>query len=299
MNTMQNKRAIIIISAVLLQTMISTLFIDVQLLSDYSAWPKYTFPFWAVIVGSLGVLCIISIRQMEDMNKEYIKDQLLKSHYQEIETLLTASRIERHEYRKHLQALQACLHLELMDDARQYLDRISEQPPQEEYLAIENPVLFGLINSKYALARARGIQFSANVNCDLTSVKIEPWDLNSILGNLLDNAMEAAALDPLGPRVSCEISDSEGEIVIVVQNNGPLISEPDKERVFEAGFSTKNGESRGYGLYIVKNLVEGYRGVINIISDSETKITVRLPGDENDRQSFKANSSLARSPAID
>lgn len=297
MNTMQNKRAIIIISAVLLQTMISTLFIDVQLLSDYSAWPKYTFPFWAVIVGSLGVLCIISIRQMEEMNKEYIKDQLLKSHYQEVETLLTASRIERHEYRKHLQALQACLHLELLDDARKYLDRISEKPAQEEYLAIENPVLFGLINSKYALARARGIQFSVNVESDLTGVKVEPWDLTSILGNLLDNAMEAAALDPKGPRVSCEISDSEGQIIMVVQNNGPLIAEP--ERVFEAGFSTKNGESRGYGLYIVKNLIESYRGVINIISDSETKITVRLPGDENDRQSFKANSSLARSPAID
>jgi sensor histidine kinase regulating citrate/malate metabolism len=298
MKIMQNKRAILIISAVLLQTMLVALFVNVQILSDYSMWPKYTLPIWTIVAGFLGILCVISIRQMEEMNKEYIKDQLLKSHYQEIETLLTASRIERHEYRKHLQALQACLHLELLDDARQYLDRISEQPAQEEYLAIENPVLFGLINSKYALARARGIQFSANVNCNLTSVKIEPWDLNSILGNLLDNAMEAAALDPQGPRVSCEISDSEGEIVIVVQNNGPLISEPDKERVWEVGFSTKGGESRGYGLYIVKNLVDGYRGVINIVSDSETKITVRLPGDENDRPSFKKNSGLASQTAL-
>ncbi|MEQ8173836.1 MAG: ATP-binding protein [Syntrophomonadaceae bacterium] len=246
----------------------------------------------------MSILCVISIRQMEEMNKEYIKDQLLKSHYQEIETLLTASRIERHEYRKHLQALQACLHLELMDDARQYLDRISEQPAQEEYLAIENPVLFGLINSKYALARARGIQFSANVKSDLIGVKVEPWDLNSILGNLLDNAMEAAALDPQEPRVSCEIKDYEGEIVIVVQNNGPPIAEPDKDRVYEAGFSTKGSESRGYGLYIVKNLVDGYSGVINTVSDSETKITVRLPGDENDRQSVKKNSDLARPTAF-
>ncbi|MEN6389804.1 MAG: ATP-binding protein [Syntrophomonas sp.] len=232
------------------------------------------------------------------MNKEYIKDQLLKSHYQEIETLLTASRIERHEYRKHLQALQACLHLGLMDDARQYLDRISEQPAQEEYLVIENPVLFGLINSKYALARARGIQFSADIYCDLTGIKIEPWDLNSILGNLLDNAMEAAALDSQEPWVNCEISNSQGDIVFVVQNNGPGISESDRERVYEAGFSTRDGETRGYGLYIVKNLVESYRGVIDISSNSETKITVRLPGDENDRQSFKTNSGLARPPAL-
>lgn len=296
MKTMHNNRAIIIISAVLLQTMVVTLFVNVQLFYDYSKWPKYTFPFWPIVVGFLGILCVISIKQMEEMNKDYIKGQLLKSHYQEVETLLTASRIERHEYRKHLQALQACLHLGLMDDARQYLDRISERSPQEEYLPIENPVLFGLINSKYALARAQGIQFSANVNCDLNGVKMEPWDLNSILGNLLDNAMEAAALDPKEPRVSCEISDSEGEIVIVVQNNGPLIAEPD--RVFEAGFSTKGGESRGYGLYIVKNLVDAYRGVINIISDSETKIMVRLPGDEHDRLSFKKNSSLARPPAL-
>jgi len=294
---MQNNRAIVIIGAVLLQIMVVSIFINIQIFYDYSAWPKYTFPLWPIIVGVLGILCVISMRQMEEMNKEYIKDQLLKSHYQEVETLLTASRIERHEYRKHLQALQACLHLELLDDARKYLDRISEQPAQEEYLAIENPVLFGLINSKYALARARGIQFSVNVESDLTGVKVEPWDLTSILGNLLDNAMEAAALDPKGPRVSCDISDSEGQIIMVVQNNGPLIAEP--ERVFEAGFSTKGGESRGYGLYIVKNLVDGYRGVINIVSDSETRITVRLPGDENDRQSFKKDSGLASQTALD
>lgn len=296
---MQNNRSIVIIGAVLLQIMVVSIFINIQIFYDYSAWPKYTFPLWPIIVGVLGILCVISMRQMEEMNKEYVKDQLLKSHYQEVETLLTASRIERHEYRKHLQALQACLHLELLDDARQYLDRISDQQPQEEYLAIENPVLFGLINSKYALARARGIQFSANINCDLTNVKIEPWDLTSILGNLLDNAMEAAALDPKGPRVICEISYSEGQIIMVVQNNGPLIAEPDRERVYEAGFSTKGGESRGYGLYIVKNLVDGYGGVINITCDLETKIAVRMPGDENDRQSFKNNSGLASKTALD
>lgn len=297
MKIMPNKRAIIIIGAVLLQTMIVAVFINVLVLAEYSMWPKYTLPVLTIIVGFLGMMSVISIKQMEEINKESIKARLLGSHYQEVQTLLTASRIERHEYRKHLQALQACLNLGLMDDAMQYLDRISEQNPQQEDLAIENPVLFSLINSKYALARAQGIQFSVNIDCDLTGIKIEPWDLNSILGNLLDNAMEAAALDLQGPRVNCKINDLQGEFVIIVQNNGPLIPESDKARVFEAGFSTRDGESRGYGLYIVKNLVDSYRGVIDIISDSETKITVRLPGDEHDRQSFKKNSGLARMPA--
>lgn len=271
--------------------------INVQQYYDYSNWPKYTVPIWPIVAGVLGLLCVISLRQMEEINKENIKARLLESHYQEVQTLLTASCMERHEYRKHLQALQACLNLGLMDDAMQYLDRISEQTPQQEYLAIENPVLFSLINSKYALARAQGIQFSVNIDSDLIGIMIEPWDLNSILGNLLDNAMEAAALDLQGPRVSCKIIDSQGELVITVQNNGPPIPVSDKARVFEAGFSTRGGESRGYGLHIVKNLVDGYRGVIDIISDSETKITVRLPGDEHDRQSFKKNSGLARMPA--
>lgn len=290
---MHNNRTIIIIGAVLLQVMVVSIFINVQIYYDYSAWPKFTFPLWPIIVGVLGILCVISIRQMEELNKDYIKDQLLKSHYREVETLLTASRIERHEYRKHLQALQACLHLGLFNDAKQYVDRISEQPAQEEYLAIENPVLFGLINSKYALARARGIQFSASINSDLVGAKIEPWDLTSILGNLLDNAMEAAALDPMGPQVSCEIRDSEGQLIMVVQNNGPIVAESDRERIYEAGFSTKGGDSRGYGLYIVKNIVDRHGGIISISSDSETKVVVCLPGDENDRQSIKKDSGLA------
>lgn len=89
----------------------------------------------------------------------------------------------------------------------------------------------------------------------MADIRIPVWDLCSMLGNLLDNAIEAAVADP-EPRVGVEFKHENGFYVIYIINNGSPISDPSK--VLEAGSTTKGSDSRGYGLYIVNKLVNKY-----------------------------------------
>ncbi len=288
---MKNKKhEIIIIGSILALTLASMIMGMVLQWVDTNNRNNYSIPIWQVVVTSLAVVGIYSISQMDRVNKENIKNKFQKEHYLEIETLLTASRIERHEYRKHLQALQSCLHLGMVEEAVHYLEGISRQPESEDYLPINHPALFGLVNSKYALARTQGIEMGVSVECDLSDIEIEPWDLCSIVGNLLDNAQEAAAFEKGIPRVGLEFRRREGFFEITVTNNGRTIEPGQAERIFEAGFSTKENSGRGYGLYIVKSLVEGYGGKIELMPNNKTVVRIMFPEEGYDRQVSQKNS---------
>ncbi|WP_347488491.1 GHKL domain-containing protein [Desulfoscipio sp. XC116] len=103
---------------------------------------------------------------------------------------------------------------------------------------------------------------------NITKLDVRPWDLCSILGNLLDNAFEAAILDPADRRVAVEIKYEDTNYILYVYNTGPKISAEVRRRLFTAGYTTKESEARGYGLYLVKKLVDKYEGRIKVKAGS-------------------------------
>jgi len=66
-------------------------------------------------------------------------------------------------------------------------------------------------------------------------------------------------------------------IILYVYNTGPKISAKIKQRLFTAGYTTKESAARGYGLYLVKKLVDKYGGKIEVISRERTTFIVYLP----------------------
>ncbi len=120
----------------------------------------------------------------------------------------------------------------------------------------------------------KNIDFSVAVKCDVSKMYIPDWDLCSILGNLLDNAFEAATADEK-PRVGIEFKYEDNHFAIYVNNNGNRISDPDN--VLAAGYTTKESEGRGYGLYIVNKLVQKYKGSLEIITRPKTTVIFRFP----------------------
>lgn len=145
------------------------------------------------------------------------------------------------------------------------------------YLGALYPAITSLINTKKRTAEAQGIDFALAIKSDFSQLNISPWDLNSLLGNLIENAMEAAIYDK-HPRVTIELSHQNGQYVIYIANNGSTII--DKEKIFEPGYTTKGSLSRGYGLFLVKQLVEQYSGTITVTSNRKTHVTVQIPDGE-------------------
>jgi len=280
---MPKNNGLLVISIILVQTLLIILINSNILTSQNIESLHLLVPWINMVVLVIAILSILAIKQFGEHVKNNMKVQLLKSHLQQVENLLTILQAQKHEYGRHIQAIQSLVHLGRNEEVKKYINGIAEDYwHMEDMHYIGHPAITGLINSKRSTAEFQGIEFAVAVKCDLSRIKVEPWDLCSILGNLLDNAIEAALEDKDQPRVAIEFKHESGEYAIYIHNNGHRISKTEEENIFEPGYTTKGSDARGYGLYLVKKLLDRCEGSIEIMSNKQTIVIVRLPGEETD-----------------
>jgi len=241
---------------------------------------KRWLPIFELIVLILAIFSIASIKSIEKYARERTKSSLIKSNLKQVESLLQILQVEKHEFNRHIQTLQAMIYLNKNEEAMEYIEGISESHWNSDIIEFpDQPIIAGLLNSKYNLARSHGVGFAVSSACDFTNLAVEPWDLVSILGNIIDNAIEAALQDQ-EPRVGVEFVHVGSNYTIIVHNNGSTINKDDKEKIFEAGFTTKGSLGRGYGLLIARTLANFYEGEIDCRCGKNTTFRVILPDRE-------------------
>lgn len=278
---MTRKRDVLLILIILSQTLVATIMISIIQATDNINVIKAWLAYWEALIVALALLSIAAISNIYRNARESIKTSLMKEHLRQNETLMSILQEEKHEYRRHLQALQSLIYLNRTQEAKHYLDGIAEDYWNKyDNVYIEHPELNSLVNSKFNLAKSQGIAFTLNSTCDFTLLKVEPWDLCSIIGNLLDNAIESALQDKRQPSVELDLEFQNRDFIVCVRNNGATINDEDRDRIFEAGFTSKESVGRGYGLFIVRKLVKRYGGKIEVMSDKQTTIMVKIPGEE-------------------
>lgn len=106
--------------------------------------------------------------------------------------------------------------------------------------------------------------------------------LTQVLLNLLTNALEANGEDPRGVHVSGALSTDGEQVVLTIENGGPVLTEEQLGLLFEPFYTTKPGGT-GLGLPIVKRIVLSHGGTISITSDRArgTRLTISLPLGQN------------------
>ncbi|NLC07517.1 MAG: GHKL domain-containing protein [Syntrophomonadaceae bacterium] len=272
---------LLMISTILIETLFIVLMNQQIYLAHDITNLKVLLPLANVLVVFMGGLALFSIKGIERNVKKRVEVNLLKAHLQQVEGLLNSLQSQKHEHARHIQVIQAMLYLEEIDKAKEYIDGIAQAyQPSDGIIHVGHPALTALLNSKCKVAETKGIDFAFSVKCNPLNIKMHPWDLCSILGNLLDNAMEAAVQNTGNRRVALEIKYEDNQYVMYIYNNGPAITAKERKRLFEPGFTTKNSEARGYGLYLVKKLVDRYGGNIEVKSGERTSFIVHLP-DQN------------------
>lgn len=264
------------VAAILVQTLFLMLINTSIIAGNNISALKAAIPYLNFLLVAMCIVTLFIIKNIENQAKYQAKTLLLKSHLNQVENILKNTEIQRHEYSRHMQTIQALIELNRIETAKKYINGITSQYWSNNILFHnDQPAISALINSKNSVAQINNIDFAVAVKCDLSDISMPVWDLCSVLGNLLDNALEAAANDP-EPRVGIEFKYEDGFYAIYIINNGSRISEP--SRIFEAGFTTKGSEGRGYGLYIVQKLVNQHKGTIDIINKLKTTIILKLPG---------------------
>ncbi len=262
-------------ATILLQTLIIILINNNIVTSTNLESLQSKMPYLNFFVLAISILNIVAIKKVEENAKYKMKALLFKKHLEQVETLLKSLRIQKHEYSRHMQTIQALVELDRIPETKDYIDGITKLNwVNDDIYYMGHSALTGLINSKRSAAENQGIDFAVAVKCDLSHISIPAWDLCSIMGNLLDNAMEAAIQDEDHPRIGVEFKYEDGYYTIYIFNNGVPI--PRDQDIFAAGYTTKDSVSRGYGLYLVKKLVDHYKGHIEITSKERTATVLKL-----------------------
>ncbi len=159
--------------------------------------------------------------------------------------------------------------------------RAAQQLTDRVVGAVREPVLAALLLGKTAEAAERGVELSLSPESELDDVALDGRDLVTILGNLLDNAMDAAVSGTPPARVGVHLRAEDGTFLIRVGDSGPGLGAETAKEAFRRGWTTK-GDGRGLGLAMAGQAVRRLSGTIEVGNAGAGAVfTVRLPLGEN------------------
>lgn len=198
--------------------------------------------------------------------------------------LTDALRAQQHEFSNRLHVLSVLVGMGEADEAMAYLDDISAtSAAQAEDLRsrLTPPALAALLLAKITVAAERGILLTLAEGAALDRPGPDPRALLTIVGNLVDNALDAVADSP-PPRsvvVGLGYAEATDRITITVSDNGPGIAPELIDRVFQDGYTSKARQGqlqRGLGLALVHRIVHRLGGSIRVSPGPGATFTVSL-----------------------
>jgi len=150
--------------------------------------------------------------------------------------------------------------------------------------AVEEPVLAALLLGKVAQAHERGVELVVSPQTRMSESDVAPGDLVSVVGNLLDNAVDAALAAPPPRSVHVSVTEDPSALVVRVEDSGPGLRGVPSQHVFRRNWTTKPAASdapRGLGLALVDQVVRSHGGTIEVDGEGGSRggavFTVTLP----------------------
>jgi two-component system, CitB family, sensor kinase len=200
-----------------------------------------------------------------------------------VDALTDALRAQQHEFSNRMHTVAGLI--ELGDEsaaARYALDAAGATAGLAEALRtrIEPPEIAALLLAKTTIASERGVRLELSEDSELASCDVDTNTLLSIIGNLIDNAIDAAAVGAPPALVSVRVLSAGSTLTIEVTDTGSGVPSELAERIFTDGFTTKASDrdrNRGIGLALVHRLVHRAGGSIAVDSSGPTVFTVTLP----------------------
>lgn len=214
------------------------------------------------------------INKYYEKKTENYQNKLLRNEIEEVNNVYMTMRGWRHDYHNHMQSLKAYIAMDNIDEARAYLDKLETELDDINLLFDTGNIgVDAILNSKISLAINNGIKvdYKATVPEKTTVSNI---DLCVVLGNLIDNAVEANVLLPQNEQfIRLYIGIFKGQLYISVSN-----ATNETERRLDSEYVSKKRGNHGHGLKRINNIVEKYSGYINRKNEAGVFVTeIMLP----------------------
>ncbi|MEV7605433.1 ATP-binding protein [Paenarthrobacter sp. NPDC089322] len=194
-------------------------------------------------------------------------------------TMSTALRAQRHEFANQLHTIAGFMSIGHHEQAAEYLARISSTGPLkfpvEQGELLQDTYLQAFIGAKSVEASERGVVLRIGPETMVRGHVADPQEVTTVLGNLIDNAVNAAVGGSAAERwVEVELLDEPdhrgGTLHIVVGDSGDGLGELEPEDVFAEGFTTaeqpvRSGAGQGLGLALVRQLARRRGGDVRVL----------------------------------
>lgn len=197
--------------------------------------------------------------------------EIMQKYYAEVENMYTKMRGWRHDYRHHIQAMKVHAAKGEYGEIVKYLDMLDDDLTNvETVIRTGNRMADAILNSKLSLAAEKEITVKAEAKIPV-SLTVSELDLCIIIGNLLDNAIEACMELPPSERLIRIYMEMKGNYLYLSLTN---TAGGKKKR----NFGTTKGEGHGLGIARVDAVVNKCGGYITRASEDEAFSTeVLLP----------------------
>ncbi|RSL33580.1 two-component system sensor histidine kinase DcuS [Salibacterium salarium] len=197
-------------------------------------------------------------------------------------------RTQTHEFMNKLHVMSAMVHTESYEELNDYIQQISTNYKQEVGSVsriVKDPVLAGYLLRKFSYFQENGGDVELDGDYPLPLLRdTEQMDgLITIIGNVTDNAWEAVQ-NQAHKQINLTINHIDSLLHFSVSDNGPGMSEADRQNMLQQGLSTK-GENRGYGMQLTQKALQELNGTMDIFSEkgkgTTIKITIPYEGDQS------------------
>jgi len=245
-------------------------FVEIDKALLYAALVLLVFVFWIFSVRFFYQYCV-------KINEEELAKDIQQ---EESKKLIQTLRSQRHDFRNQLQVIKALAEFNRNEEIVKFVTDSSMALDLSNSILshINNAMVSAMLLVFSTQAKEKGIHFQVDSDVDFENWELSPVKLTRVLGNIIQNAIEILERHYM-PERSIEVTmwETNDAYCFLIWNNGPMIPEELRDKVFVSGFSTKN--STGLGLAIVRELIMEMGGNINLKSTFEngTEFKVILP----------------------
>lgn len=221
-----------------------------------------------VIIAAVAIACIALLTaafflvrklfcHLVDRRIAEFQSDLINKQTEEIQNMYRQMQAWRHDYRNHIQNMKNRLDGD-QGELERYLDDLAEDLAQADTsIQTGNVMADAVLNSKLSVAERKGVRLNIKAHIP-QEIIMSDVELCSVLGNLIDNAMEACE------KLSCDqrfmrvyIDKFKGQFYLSVQNSSPPV------RRDRGIYRTTKAGSHGFGLFRIDRIAKKYGGYVN------------------------------------
>ena len=228
----------------------------------------------AIIIGViilLSAICIIgffllrrTLYNMIDRRIERFQSELIEKQVREIQNMYRQVRGWRHDYRNHINNMKIQLSQENYDGLSDYLNELADDlDTVDTVIKTGNVMADAILNSKLNVAEKMNVQLNVKANVP-EALPMSDVELCSVLGNMLDNAVEACATLPEEERfMRVYIGKLKGQLYLSVQNSAGKVRKEKGSYLSTKEDASSSTKLHGYGLFRIDRVAKKYGGYVN------------------------------------